>query len=371
MKVTILMSDTGGGHRSVATAVRSALVTEKPGLCVELVDGLLQYTPYPLNQLPDWYATIIARFVGLWRYGYVLSDGPVRTRVLNILARPFLRSSVRRFVQQHKFDLLVSTHPMLVSSILDGLGMSRPPFVTVVTDLVTTHSWWFDRRANLTLVPTKEARAKALRCGISPELVQVAGLPVSGSFCRKLNKQLVREKLGWDPSDFTVLLMGGAEGMAPLQNIANALRISGMSLQLAIVCGRNDRLLSDLKALDWPIQTHIYGFVDNVSELIIGADVVTTKAGPSTVMEVLNCGRPLLLCGAIPGQEDGNVSFVLEHKLGWWTPCPDDVLYRLRLLQEMDTGILDRAFTSIDDLLVPKSASTVASKIIGLLPKAV
>ena len=371
MKVTILMSDTGGGHRSVATAVRSALITAKPGLCVELVDGLLHYAPYPLNQLPDWYATIIAHFIGLWRSGYALSDGPLRTRVLNLLARPYLRSSVRRFVQQHKFDLLVSTHPMLVSSILDGLGVSQPPFVTVVTDLVTAHAWWFDRRASLTLVPTKEARSKALRCGIAPELVQVVGLPVSESFSKKLNKQLVREKLGWDPSAFTVLLMGGAEGMAPLQDIANALRISGMSLQLAIVCGRNERLLSDLKALDWPINTHIYGFVDNVSVLIRGADAVTTKAGPSTVMEVLNCGRPLLLCGAVPGQEDGNVSFVLEHNLGWWTPFPDDVLSRLRLLQERDAGILNHVSTAIDDLLVPQSASTVASKIISLLPKAV
>ena len=43
MKVTILMSDTGGGHRSVATAVESALVTEQPEISVELVDGLLDY----------------------------------------------------------------------------------------------------------------------------------------------------------------------------------------------------------------------------------------------------------------------------------------------------------------------------------------
>jgi 1,2-diacylglycerol 3-beta-galactosyltransferase len=371
MKVTILMSDTGGGHRSVATAVESALVTEKPGLSVELVDGLLDYAPYPINQLPDWYATIIARFIGLWRYGYGLSDGPVRARLLNLLARPFLRSAVSRFVQQHEFDLLVSTHPMLVSSILDGLGVRHPPFVTIVTDLVTAHAWWFDRRANLTLVPTKEARVKALKCGIEPELVQVVGLPVSDSFCKKLNRKLVREQLDWDASTFTVLLIGGAEGMAPLRDIANALRTSDMSLQLAIVCGRNERLLSDLKALDWSIITHMYGFVDNMSELIRGADVVITKAGPSTIIEVLNCGRPLLLCGAIPGQEDGNVDFVLKHNLGWWTPFPDDVLYRLRLLQEMDSGQLNRVFMATDDLLFPQSASIVASRIIRLLPKAV
>ncbi len=371
MKVTILMSDTGGGHRSVAAAVESALVTERPETNVELVDGLLDYTPYPLNRLPDWYATIIARFVGLWQYGYLLTDGPVRAQILNLLARPFLRSSVRRFVEQHQCDLLVSTHPMLVSSILDGLGVNRPPFVTVVTDLVTAHAWWFDRRADLTLVPTEEARVKALKCGIASDQVQVAGLPVSELFSKKMSRKLAHEKLGWDTSAFTVLLMAGAEGMEPLWDIANALRSSNMALQLAIVCGRNERILSEFQALDWPVDTYLYGFVDNMSVLIRGADVVITKAGPSTVMEVINCGRPLLLCGAIPGQEDGNVRFVLENNLGWWTPFPEDVLSRLRVLQRMDTRRKDSVSMAIDSLLVSKSASTVASTIIGLLPKAV
>ena len=78
-----------------------------------------------------------------------------------------------------------------------------------------------------------------------------------------------------------------------------------------------------------------------------------------------------MLCGAIPGQEDGNVRFVLENNLGWWTPFPDDVLSRLRILQRMDTRRKDSVSTAIDNSLVSKSASTVASKIVGLLPKAV
>ncbi len=371
MKVTILMSDTGGGHRSVATAVESALVTEKPEISVELVDGLLDYSPYPLNRLPDWYPTIITRFVVLWRYGYLLTDGPVRAQMLNLLSRPFLRSSVHRFVEQHQCDLLVSTHPMLVSSILDGLDVNRPPFVTVVTDLVTAHAWWFDKRADLTLVPTEAARVKALECGIAPELVQVVGLPVSESFSRTLNKKLAREKLGWDTSTFTVLLMTGADGMEPLWDIANALRMSNMSLQLVIVCGRNAHILAELKTLDWPVDTHLYGFVDNMSVLIRGADAVITKAGPSTVMEVLNCGRPLLLCGAIPGQEDGNVNYVVENNLGWWTPYPEDMLARLRLLHGKNTAGFDGVSEVIDKPLITRSASTVASKIIGLLSKPV
>ena len=45
-RVTILLSDTGGGHRSVAEAVRSELLMLQSGLSVELVDGLLRYAPF-------------------------------------------------------------------------------------------------------------------------------------------------------------------------------------------------------------------------------------------------------------------------------------------------------------------------------------
>ncbi|MFL2651059.1 MAG: MGDG synthase family glycosyltransferase, partial [Anaerolineales bacterium] len=75
-------------------------------------------------------------------------------------------------------------------------GVNRPPFVTVVTDLVTAHAWWFDRRADLTLVPTEEARVKALKCGIASDQVQVAGLPVSESFSKKMSRKLAHQKLG-------------------------------------------------------------------------------------------------------------------------------------------------------------------------------
>lgn len=371
-RVTILLSDTGGGHRAVAKAVRSELLTLRPELRVELVDGLLQYAPYPLNRLPDWYGPIIAHGKGMWRRGYALSDGRRRARALIHAARPYVRAGVRRLLQANPAELLVSTHPLLVGPVLDGLGERGPGFVTVVTDLISAHAWWFDRRAARTMVPTHAARTRALAFGLPSERVRVCGLPVAATFrSYSRDKFAARRKLGWKPSQFTTLLLGGAEGMAPLQAIARTLRASAMPMQLAVVCGRNTRLRSQLAALHWPFPAHVYGFVENMAELMTAADVVVTKAGPSTVMEAFSCGRPLLLSGAIPGQEEGNVRMVVEGGAGWWTPRPEQVLGRLRALRVSGRRELETAAAAARKLVTPGAARTVATEIIALLPKPV
>lgn len=369
-RVTILLSDTGGGHRAVAKAVCSELLTLRPGLRVDLVDGLVHYAPFPLNRLPDWYGPIIAHGKGLWRRGYALSDCRRSARAIIRAARPYARAAVRRLLKAYPAEVLVSTHPLLVGPILEGLNEGHPEFVTVVTDLVSAHAWWFDRRAVRTLVPTRAARARALAFGLPPERVRVCGLPVAAGFMRSSQDKLaVRRKLGWQPNQFTVLLLCGAEGMAPLRDIASMLRVSAMPMQLAVVCGRNTRIRVQLAAMHWPFPTYVYGFVENMAELMNAADVVVTKAGPSTVMEALSCGRPLLLSGAIPGQEEGNVRMVVEGGAGWWTPCPEQVLERLHVLRQAGCDELKTASAAARKLVTPGAARTVAAEIISLLPE--
>ena len=60
------------------------------------------------------------------------------------------------------------------------------------------------------------------------------------------------------------------------------------------------------------------------------SDVLVTKAGPGTIAESLNAGLPMVLYARLPGQEDGNVSFVVEEKVGVWAPQPEGVVHTLR-----------------------------------------
>lgn len=58
------------------------------------------------------------------------------------------------------------------------------------------------------------------------------------------------------------------------------------------------------------------GFITNMAEYMVAADVLITKAGPGTIVEAASVGLPVLTTSYLPGQEEGNVDFVIEKKFG-------------------------------------------------------
>ena len=330
--ILFLFSDTGGGHRSAAEAIIEAIHLEYGDVfTTEMLDFFKSHAPLPLNKMPDWYPDMV-KAPHLWGLSFKISDGRRRARAITASMWPYVGRAVRKIVKEHPADLIVTVHPLATTIFLKALGRTRPPFIIVVTDMVTTHALWYDQRADLILVPTEKARQRALDYEMQPTQVQVVGQPVAERYCVPAgNKTTLRKKLGWEKDKTTILLVGGGDGMGPLGKTAREIATSGLDVSLAIVAGRNQRLKKHLEALDWPVPVHIYGFTHEMPDFMRAADVLVTKAGPGTIAESLNADLPVILYAKLPGQEDGNVTFVLEEKVGVWAPQPEQVV---RTLQE-------------------------------------
>ena len=54
------------------------------------------------------------------------------------------------------------------------------------------------------------------------------------------------------------------------------------------------------------------------------------KAGPGTISEAFIAGLPIILYSRLPGQEDGNVIYVMEQEAGVWAPKPQQVAATLK-----------------------------------------
>jgi len=321
--ILILFSDTGGGHRSAAEAIIEAIELEYgEAVTTEMLDFFKGYAPLPLNKMPDWYPDMV-KAPHLWGLSFKISDGRRRARAITASMWPYVGRAARAIVKDHPADLVVTVHPLATTVIIKALGHNRPPFVTVVTDMVTTHALWYDQRADLILVPTEQARQRALDYTMLANRVRVVGQPVAARYCVPAGDKIaLRENLGWEKEKPIVLLVGGGEGMGPLGKTARAIATAGLDLALVIVTGRNKRLKKHLEALDWPVPAHIYGFTHEMPEFMRAADVLVTKAGPGTIAEALNASLPIILYARLPGQEDGNVTFVVEERLGVWAPTP-------------------------------------------------
>jgi 1,2-diacylglycerol 3-beta-galactosyltransferase len=329
--ITLIFSDTGGGHRAAAEAIIEAIHSEYGDRFVtRMVDFLKEYAPWPLNYLPELYPPMV-KSPGMWGKLFDLSNGRPQARLITSAFWPYVRRASIRFANEHRREVLVSVHPLANYFALRALGKSRLPYFTVVTDLVTAHAIWFDRRSDLIFVPTQMARQRALDYGMPSEKVRLVGQPVSIRYSLPAgDRRLLRTRLGWPLDKPVALLVGGGEGLGPLASFARTIDASGLDLSLAVVTGRNAALAAELKALFWEKPTFIYGFVAAMPELMRAADILVTKAGPGTIAEALSVGLPMLLYAKLNGQENGNVDFVVQEKVGLWTPDPASLVSTLR-----------------------------------------
>jgi len=333
-RVLVLFSDTGGGHRAAAEAIRDALMREHPGeVSVELVDVFRSYTPFPFKYMPELYPILINRGKTSWGISYRFTNTRSRAKLISQGMYASIEKGLKRMLRDHPADVVVSVHSLLTRPTLQAFDQleKRPPFVVVVTDLVSTHAFWYDRRAERCLVPTQEAYVRGLESGLHPDQMRVTGLPVHPSFAERLtDKAVARAELGWNAKLPAILLVGGGEGMGPMYKVARAINDEGLKCQLAIIAGRNKELKDRLEACDWNQPTHIYPFVTHMPVLMAAADILVTKAGPATISEACIAGLPMILYDAIPGQETGNVDFVVNNGAGVFAPSAHEVTTAMR-----------------------------------------
>jgi 1,2-diacylglycerol 3-beta-galactosyltransferase len=328
-RLLFLFSDTGGGHRAAAEAIIAAL-QERHGDAVQctLVDVFRQYSPPPFKYAPELYPLWIKRGRLMWTLGYHMSDRRGQPAMMTFMVRSIWRkfkAGLDRMFAENPADLIVSVHPLLNTLSMVSLRRmpTRPPFVTVVTDLVSTHAFWFNRNIERILVPTEQAFERGAKLRVKPERMRVTGLPVHPRFAGGLiHKDEARAKLGWDATLTTILLIGGGEGMGPLYRIARRINALNARCQLVIVAGRNEALREKLASRPWNQPTHIYGFVTNMPELMAAADILVTKAGPGTISEACMAGLPMIISDHIPGQEYGNVRYVIDNGAGLFARGP-------------------------------------------------
>lgn len=373
LRILIVMSDTGGGHRASAQALQAAFAARFPGrFQVEIVDLWTDYTPWPVNQMPRVYSPIVARASWLWKLLWLLFE---RERALSTVLRlvyPLCRKDMARALQAHRPHLIISVHPLMQQLFLWLLEKEGPPtpFVTVVTDLASFHHGWFHPRAQRCFVASETAAAAARRHGLQPAQIRLLGLPVRSDFAQTLpDRATARAGLGLTDGTFIALLVGGGEGMGPVAAIAHALArrlaATGTDAQLIVICGRNDRLRRALQRSEWPLPVQVHGFVDNMQAWMTAADCIITKAGPGTIAEALICGLPILLSGFIPGQEEGNVPFVVENGVGAYCESPEGIADIVGAWA--GGGELERMAACARELGRPHAASDIVDEIVELM----
>lgn len=320
--ILLLTNDAGSGHRSAALALEAAFARSYGDAVQVDVRNPMHHASAPsfFRHYERAYVGQMQQIPVLYHVGYTLSELPGLSHLLRFGVRESLENAIAQLLEKQHYDLVISVYPIyttIVSRLTRG-QIRRPSLMTVVTDLGSVHDVWFSRADDICAVPTAVGRSKAIKRGLAPEQVVTTGIPVHPAFgTPRADQATLRQELGWLPDIPTLLLLGGGAGVGHLPSLATALDSIRQPLQLVVVAGKNSGLSTQLRSYDWQIPVHIYDFVP-LADMMHAADIVATKAGGLTVSEALAAGKPLLIHGDPPGQEEGNLRYVQSHGAGLW-----------------------------------------------------
>jgi 1,2-diacylglycerol 3-beta-galactosyltransferase len=383
-RILIFMSDTGGGHRASAEALEAAFAER---YCAEFqvdsVDLWMKHAPWPLNELPRSYRFLVDDVPHVYEFLWDWGKNPeAMAWVMGLIAR-WADRQVTRVLDVTRPDLVAAVHPLLQHVpliIMNRKGISIP-FVTILTELATFHPLWFNRKVTRCFVPNDKAYGKALQAGLTPAQVRQCGLPINPVFGREPRPRCeLRRELGMREDMPAALLTSGGEGMGPVHEIAQAVA-SGLAAtdddtgapagQLIVICGRNQHLQAELQAVTWPIPTIIRGFVTNMADWMAASDLIITKAGSLTIAEAMARGLPIVLDGYIPGQEAGNISYVVDKQVGAYSADPQEIAAMVGRWFGPERQALADMSRRARELSHPCAAYEIADEIAELLRPAV
>lgn len=311
---------TGHGHQSITDSVNKQIAQLDPEARVEVVESF-DLGGKPGKYIGKLYGPVTHYAKPVWASSYQTAHR--LPGLANNMARRIInKQRLLQVINETKPELIVTVHPAFVGSVITFLKKERLdiPVVTLVADLISINRLWADKRALYTICPSEEARQRVISYGVPAERAKMFGFPVREKFyeiaAHITEESLAQNTFSADGIDF--LIVSGAEGSGNLVRTANIL-LENFNCRVTIITGRNQRLKTMLEnslGRTYPGRAVILGFVTNIEEYMLAADILITRASPNTLMEAVTCCVPLIVTDAVPGQEKENPAFVQNHNLG-------------------------------------------------------
>jgi processive 1,2-diacylglycerol beta-glucosyltransferase len=352
MDLVVVHSPVGGGHKAAANAIAEA--ARARGREVVVLDAF--------EYAPKWFGDAYVRAHLTGQSTLPTLYGPLffasnRRGALDPLRRGFDCAALAPLaleVAQRKPRAVIATHhlPLVALGRERERGLLDVPLVGVVTDY-TSHVVWAEPGVDAFAVPCASAARELAEHGVSRRHMAITGIPVRPAFHAIAD---VREPARGEA--LRVLVTSGGFGVGPLRRIVRDLARTP-DLELTVVCGAAERLADRVRrdAAELGVAARVIGFERDMPARVAEAHVVIGKAGGLTVTETLAAGRPMIVVGAVPGNETINERFVVDGGAGLGAR-PGEIARRLA---ELRARGIERAGRRARSLAVRFSADRVVA----------
>lgn len=305
------------GHVTAARAVEQAFKNKYPAVEVKNVDIVSFANRLYRKAFVEGYNMISAKKPELWGWLYSQFKKPSNQKLPSLISRLAIEKRFIPFVLEFKPDFIISTHPLPMVIISRS---KEKKVVDIYSSIVMTdfgvHSFWVSQEVNYYFVANEVVSDGLEQLGVSSDKIIVLGIPIELKFAAELDKEQLCKKFGLNSKLPTVLIVGGQFDFVAMENIIEGVRKKhDDQVQFIVVAGRDKYLKADLDNSDLHSKPNIkvFGFVDNMHELMTVSDLIFTKAGGLTVSECMAKKLPMVINKVIPGQEEDNVDFLVSR----------------------------------------------------------
>lgn len=331
-RVIIMTASFGNGHQSVSHTLKHAL---KDHYQVDIIDILDLLMPPLKAPIVKGYSLLTKDFKGVYNWFYHYKKEAPNNHLDGMMYRLF-RMKFREKMRQLAPDFIISTFPMtsaFVSRYKSETHLELP-LITVLTDVVD--SWeWLHEGTNRYFVPTHQVKLKLVDKGVNPDIIRVTGVPVEAPF--KARTQYAMKAVD-DVKSFEVLIMASALSCTPIDDVVLEAFSKMEDVKFTIVTGRDQHLYDciqqqvEIKSVD---NVCVLPYVNKMANLMGKMDLICTKPGGVTLFEVIHMNVPMLVQDTHFGQEEANIHFVEENRIGQIVRNSDEMLTGIsRLLYE-------------------------------------
>ncbi len=314
--VVIISSEyTGHGHKSISESLIEQFDLQDD-VNVNVIDGF-ELGGNMWVKVGKSYGLVTRNAKELWKLAWKISKR--NPSFIHEFTELTIRENFIKMLRRLKPDLILSVHPVFNSPILNILKEYKIniPFAIFVADLVSISPLWADKRADCIICPTQEAMERCQGFGVPEDKIRVIGFPVRSRFTQHIGQGIQKPDYNLD-RPLECLIMSGGEGSGDMNSVSKIL-LDNFNCNVSIIAGRNETMKEKLEkslAQQYPGRVEIFGYVTNIQEHMLKSDIAFTRGSPNVMMEAIACNVPLIITGALPGQEQENPDFAVNNKLG-------------------------------------------------------
>lgn len=311
-KLLIFYASYGEGHLQVSRAIQGAL-EERGNYRSVMIDLMAESHPWLNEVTRRFYEKSYTHMPSLYGWMYDVTKPMKHNSLFGGILHSFGSDKVRRIIAAERPDAVVYTFPLFAVHPLKRRAGYYPPSYTIITDF-DLHRRWVHPSIERYYVATEDLKREMSLLGVHDSRIQVSGIPLKRSFRPIDASDALFMRYGLSPDRPVVLIMPGAQGILPdIADICGRL-LTNPHVQIALVCGRNERLkdAADAHFFSRPeaSRLRIFGFLDSIHELMSLSSCIVTKPGGVTLSEAIAAKLPIFVYRPVPGQEKQNANYL-------------------------------------------------------------